>query len=65
MEHNAKNICKAIISSKEQKLNTQIAEFAISILFNTSCTFWKNSILSQSLENQFHHSILRGNPDRK
>jgi len=33
MEHNAKNICKTVISGKEQNLNKQIAEFEISILF--------------------------------
>jgi len=33
MEHNAKNICRTVISSKEQKLNKQMAEFRISIHF--------------------------------
>jgi len=32
MEHNAKNICKTIISDKEHNLNTQMAEFGISKL---------------------------------
>jgi len=31
MEHKAKSICKAVISSKELNLNKQIAEFAIAI----------------------------------
>jgi len=33
MEHNAKNICKTIISGEEQNLNKQMVEFRISILF--------------------------------
>jgi len=33
MEHNAKNICKTVISGKEQNLNKQQADFRISILF--------------------------------
>jgi len=33
MEHNAKNICKTVISSKEQNLNKQMVEFGISIFF--------------------------------
>jgi len=36
--------------------------------FNTSCTFWSNSILFQSLEYRFHNSTLSipcGNPAHK
>jgi len=54
-----KNICKAIISSKEQNSNKQMAEFRISILFKLYTHFpWPNSILVQGLENQFNNSVL-------
>jgi len=33
MEHNAKNICKTVISGVEQNLNKHMDEFGISILF--------------------------------
>jgi len=33
LEHNAKNICRTVLSGKEQNLNKQMAEFKISILF--------------------------------
>ena len=33
MKHNAKNICKTVINSKELNLKKQMAEFVISILF--------------------------------
>ena len=33
MEHNAKNICKTVISGKELNLNKQMVQFRISILF--------------------------------
>jgi len=33
MDHNEKNICGFVISSKEQNLKKQIVEFSISILF--------------------------------
>ena len=33
IEHNAKNICKTVTSSKVQNLNKQMAEFGIPILF--------------------------------
>jgi len=43
MEYNAENICRTVISSEEQNLNKQLAEFRISILFqyfmNTLATF--------------------------
>jgi len=29
--------------------------------FNTSCTFWPNSILFRGLENRFHNSVLLQN----
>jgi len=65
MKHNAKNICKTFISSKEQNLNKTMAEFVISIVFQSLCTFWPNSILFQGLQNRFYNSILsipHGNP---
>jgi len=34
MEHNAKIICRTVVSGYEQKLNKQVAEFGISILFH-------------------------------
>jgi len=33
MEHNAKNICRTVISGKEQNLKEQLLEFGIPILF--------------------------------
>jgi len=33
MEHNARNICRTVISSEEQDLNEQMVEFRISLLF--------------------------------
>jgi len=33
MEHNAKYICKTVISDKQQNLNTQMAEFGIFMLY--------------------------------
>jgi len=55
MEHNAKIICRTVISGEEQSLNKHIAEFRIFILFQYYiCTFWPNSILFQGLENWFH-----------
>jgi len=33
MEYNAKNTCRTVISSEEQKLNKQMVEFRITILF--------------------------------
>jgi len=33
MEHNAENICRIAISSKEQNLDKQMVEFGISMLF--------------------------------
>jgi len=33
MEHNAKNICRTVISSEENNFNKQMVEFRISILF--------------------------------
>jgi len=58
MEHNAKIICKTVVSGKEQNLNEQMAEFVISILFQYFCTFWPNWTLIQGLEKRFHNSIL-------
>jgi len=40
MEQSAKNICKTVISGKEQNLNKQIAEFLeFPYFFNTLCAF--------------------------
>jgi len=33
IEHKYKNICKTVISGKEQNLNKQMAEFGSSLLF--------------------------------
>jgi len=65
IEHNARDICKTVISGKAQNLNKQMAQFVISILFqyfiyilakfNTFSRSWKP--ISQS--NTF--SLLRGN----
>jgi len=33
MDHNAKNICRTVISGEEQNLSKQMVEFRISILF--------------------------------
>jgi len=52
------NICKTVISAKEQDLNKQWLNFEFAYFFNTLCTFWPNSILFQGLENRFHNSIL-------
>jgi len=46
-EHKCENICKTVISGKEQNLNKQMAEFGSSILL----CIWPNSILFQGLEN--------------
>jgi len=36
MEQNAKNICKTVVSGKEQNFNKRMVEFVISILFQYS-----------------------------
>jgi len=64
-EHYAKIISKTVIGNKKQNLDKQMVEFVTSILFNTLCTFWSNSILFHGLDNEFHNSTLsvpRGNP---
>jgi len=58
MEHNAKNICRTIISSKEQNLNEQMVEFRISILFQYFMNILAKFNTFQGLENQFHNSIF-------
>jgi len=51
MKHNAKIICRNVISGKEQNLNKEMAEFGISLLFQYS-RFWPNSTLFRGLENR-------------
>jgi len=60
MEHNAKNICKTVISGKERNLKKQMAECGISILFNSLFTFCMilYSILFPGLVNRFHNSVV-------
>jgi len=71
MEHNAKNICKTIISGEEQNLNKQMVEFRISILFqyfvyilarfNTISKSWK-PILQFNTFSIHTFNTLHGNP---
>jgi len=58
MEHNARNICRTVISGKEQNVDTQMDEFRISILFEYFMNILPNSILFLGLTNRFHNSIL-------
>ena len=58
MEHNAKNICKTVISDKEQNLNKQMAECGIPILFQHFVYILAKLNIFQRLENRFHKSIL-------
>jgi len=58
MEHNAKNICKTFINSKEQNLNKKCPTLKFPCFFNILCIFWPNSIFFQGLEKRFHNSIL-------
>jgi len=65
MEHKTTNICKTVISGKEQNLNKKWLNLEFPYVFSTFFTFGPNSILFQGLENRFHDSILsirRGNP---
>jgi len=69
MEHNVKNICRIVISNKEQNLNKQMVEFRISILFRYfMCILAKFNTFSNSWKpiSQFKTfsilSIPRGNP---
>jgi len=51
MEHNVKNICRTIISIKEQDLTKHMAKLQFPYFFKTLFTFWPNSIPFQGLEN--------------
>jgi len=51
VEH-SRNICRTVISGKEEYLNEQFPYF-----FNTLCTFWPNSTLFQGVENRKRYEI--------
>jgi len=62
MEHNAKAICKTVVSGKEKIGINKWLNLEFPYLFSTLCMFSANLILFQGLENRFHNSILRENP---
>jgi len=53
MEHNVKNICRTIISIKEQDLTKHMAKLQFPYFFKTLFTFWPNSNLFKVLKTDF------------